>query len=131
MPVRGNNNLNLFRQRFCFRGQRAIRYCCHLGNVYRLPIRYWWCFETANETILTVNRSVLDAGSFVNVTPTYLTGQQNNSDGFTIVGRNATASGSATYTGDLKWEYDIDLTNIEEVSFYCKKELIMEFVKYV
>lgn len=77
--------------------------------------------ETANETVLTVNRSILDAGSFVNVTPTYLTGQQNNSDGFTIVGRNATASGSATYAGDLKWEYDIDLTNIEEVSFYCKK----------
>ena len=70
---------------------------------------------------LVVTRAVLDEGAFVNVTPTYLTGQQNNSDGFTIVGRNATASGSATYAGDLKWEYDIDLTGINIVRFYCKK----------
>lgn len=70
---------------------------------------------------LIVTRAVLDEGVFVNVTPTYLTGQQNNSDGFTIVGRNASASGSATYAGDLKWEYDIDLTGINTVSFYCKK----------
>lgn len=77
--------------------------------------------EDAFETVVHVNRSILDEGSFVNVTPTYLTGQQNGSDGFTIVGRNSGASGSATYAGDLKWEYDIDLTNVEELIFYCKK----------
>lgn len=73
------------------------------------------------ETKLQVTRSVLDTGTFSNVTPTYLTGQINNSAGFTITGRNAGASGSATFSGNLRWNYTIDLTNYDAVSFYCKK----------
>lgn len=71
------------------------------------------------KTELQVTRNVLDTGSFTNVTPTYLTGQMNNSDGFTIVGRSSDASGA--FSGNLRWDYIIDLTNYDALSFYCKK----------
>ena len=33
---------------------------------------------------LLVTRAIMDQGTFVNVTPTYLTGQEAGTDGFTI-----------------------------------------------
>lgn len=71
--------------------------------------------------VFQVTRAVLDTGTFTNVTPTYLTNQQNGSDGFTITGRNTTASGSATFSGHLRWDYTLDMTDYKAVTFYCKK----------
>ncbi|MBR2492017.1 MAG: hypothetical protein IKB64_00935 [Paludibacteraceae bacterium] len=72
---------------------------------------------------LTVTREILDQGKFYNVTPTYLTNQVDGSDGFTIVGRNSSSSGSAKYSGNLRWTISLDLSSWNTLSFYARKNV--------
>ena len=76
-------------------------------------------FIAPNSEVLKVTKAVLDTGSFKNVTPTYLTNQQNTSDGFTIVGRPENTN--QLFTDQLRWDYTLDLTNYDKLTFYCKK----------
>jgi hypothetical protein len=70
---------------------------------------------------LIVTRDILDQGTFKNVTPTYLTNQIDGSDGFTIVGRNSSSSGSAKHSGNLRWTISLDLSGWDTLTFYAKK----------
>ena len=70
---------------------------------------------------LLVTRAVLDEGTFVNVTPEYLTNQVNGTDGFTIVGAATTHWTDPNYSTYLRWDYEIDLTNYSLIKFYGKK----------
>ena len=77
-----------------------------------------------------VTRNILNQGHFYNVTPTYLTNQIDNSDGFRIVG---TATGNNVYQEGcyycehstwLRWDYSMDLTDIAKITFYGKEDAL-------
>ena len=76
---------------------------------------------------LLVTRAILNQGSFKNVTPTYLTNQVDGTDGFTIKGAASNTyttmcgqTGYVRHDGYLRWDYQIDLTNYNAISFYAR-----------
>lgn len=69
--------------------------------------------------ILQVTRAILDTGTFQNVTPTYLTNQQNASDGFTITG--TVGNSNQLFADQLRWDYTLNMTDYDKLTFYCKK----------
>lgn len=77
---------------------------------------------------LLVTRAVLDQGSFENVTPIYLTNQIDGTDGFKIVGHANNVYGDGCsyckYTSWLRWDYTIDLTDVDKITFYAKEDEI-------
>ena len=111
-----------------------------ISNTCVSPIGMSDCSKTGNGLVritylsadvvqpITVTRSILDQGTFVNVTPTYLTNQVDGADGFTIVGTatnntNATCNGAQWYQWNywLRWDYQIDLTNYSTIKYYARK----------
>lgn len=68
---------------------------------------------------LTLARADFDKGTFKNVTPTYLTNQVDGSDGFQITGRPS--SSTATPENYFKWEYSVDLTPYNRITFCAKQ----------
>ncbi len=80
--------------------------------------------------VVVVNRSIIDQGTFRNVTPTYLTNQVDGTDGFTIVGRpsqntNAACNGVPYYKWNtwLRWDYEVDLTDYSTIKVFCRKNV--------
>lgn len=74
---------------------------------------------------IVVTQDVINEGTFYNGSHTILTGQQNDSDGFTLVGRasysGSTASSAKYINGLICWTYKLDITNYDTITFYAKK----------
>lgn len=74
-------------------------------------------------------RADFDKGTFYNTTPTYLTGQVDNSEGFVITGRPSSSS-TTSINYSSRWNFKIDLTDYNRLTF-CTKQTVTNGLMYV
>lgn len=72
---------------------------------------------------IVVTEEIINQGTFTNGSHTVLTGQQNDSDGFRLVGRRNNAYGTTEYINQfVSWSIRLDLTDYTEIAFLAKKD---------
>ena len=73
---------------------------------------------------IVVTQDIINEGTFYNGSHTILTGQLNDSDGFTLVGRTNYSGSSGDsgkkFNGMICWAYKMDVTDYKSIIFYAK-----------